>query len=599
MPRALVASATKLTAKNTPAAGRRVDLPWQERALSYYDLIGELRFCSQFYARMLSRVEFFPATRDADDKLTRITSGPALDLFDRIQDPGGGRSQIQYNYGRLMFITGEGVLLVTGEETDEEKWRFLWREEVVMDGDVAVRRDMTGDPTDERGKGYRMWTPHPRWSEWADSPLKSVLDIAEELIVLTAAVRSTAVTRLLNGILAYPTEIAPIGDEDENMDDDPERNPFLQKFIDHIQSQIENPGSAAARVPFLWEGGYEYLDRIKWIEMHNPATDYMEKDLRAEAIDRLALALDLPPEALKGLSDANHWTGQQVKWDMWQTHGIPIAQQFAHDVSEAYLRPALRAEDENWEDIAIDFDDSQVVVSPDQTTVADEAMDRAAISFKGYRSLKGIPEDFEPSEEEKAFVFGLKTRDPVVAGLEEQAPSVSGPATPPVSGQNGQSMTPPQPTGGRVVSRQEARIASASIMGAAHLALRQCRAKAGARLRTAVNSPSRNVERCEECQQTIEGLPNAVVASALGLELLEQMSARDPITMVKGGTDDFRGCLEDWGIDTANAGVLCERIESYAAQTLFEPNTPDLPVGFASHVEHALEIRHVDSREAV
>lgn len=585
--RALVGSASKLTAQNS-AYAQRMSQPWQERALYYYDQIGELRFCSQFYARMLSRVEFFPARRDSEGNLTKITTGAPVDLLNRIQDPGGGRRKIQYNYGRLMFVTGEGVLLGTSLDSDRERWRFLWRGEVFVDDQgVAFRKLSNGTVTEEQGIGYRFWTPHPMWSDLADSPLRPVLDIAEELIILTAAVRATATTRLLNGILALPSEAAPAAFED-GVDDDPESNPFLVKFVEHITAQIENPGAAEARVPFLLEAGYEYLDRVKWIPVHDPQTDYMEKDLRVEAIDRLSLSLDLPPEALKGLSDANHWTGQQVQWDMWRSHGIPIADQFATDLNESYLRPALAAEDEDPSEIVIGYDDSQVVVSPDQTAVADQAMDRMAISFKGYRQLKGIPEDMAPSQDEQKLVAGVKMRDPVAAGLEDAAPPVRGPQPTPGEATHPGDM-PPQPTDGRVVSRQEAR--TASIIGAAHLALRQCRAKAGARLRGKIaRPPEHGPGPCPECVERITDVPNSLVASSLGMDVLEAMAQNDPLALVKGGTDDFKGILGEWGIGAADREVLSERIESFAAATLFDMNTPDLPTGFAAHVEHALEV---------
>jgi hypothetical protein len=84
--------------------------PWQQRALSYYDQIGEIRFASQFYAKLLSRVRFYPA-RQLDDGTTEpISEGPPVDILHRIHDPGGGRSRLQYDYGRMMFVTGEGVL---------------------------------------------------------------------------------------------------------------------------------------------------------------------------------------------------------------------------------------------------------------------------------------------------------------------------------------------------------------------------------------------------------------------------------------------------------------------------------------------------------
>ena len=185
---------------------------------------------------------------------------------------------------------------------------------------------------------------------------------------------------MTNGILTMPQEFSfgaaePIGDEDA------ENNPFLADYIEHVTNQIENPGSAASKVPFLLEGNYDYLDRITWIKTHDPATDYMEKDLRVEAIKRMALGLDMPPEALLGMTDANHWTAKQVMHDMWRSHGIPKAEQFGDDLAEAYLRPLLRLDEfPRAEDVVVAYDDSQVVISPDRTTDALEAKKLGQIS---------------------------------------------------------------------------------------------------------------------------------------------------------------------------------------------------------------------------
>ena len=106
----------------------------------------------------------------------------------------------------------------------------------------------------EAGVGYRMWTPHPRHSDEPDSPVRAILDICEELLILTASVRGTAVSRMTNGLLLIPSELSfnapePLGDEDA------ENNIFLADMVEHIQNQIENPGSAEAKVPPLLDGG--------------------------------------------------------------------------------------------------------------------------------------------------------------------------------------------------------------------------------------------------------------------------------------------------------------------------------------------------------
>lgn len=588
--RALVGSASKLPAINSnQAAAERTGEGWQWRALNTYDTCGEVRYCSQFYARMLARITIFPAIIEPDGQLKRIESGPEVDLLNRIQEAGGGRERLQYDYGRLMFVTGEGALFVNVE--GPENWRFLWRGELIRDdeqSDITWRKNAAGEKV-EAGHAWRMWTPHPRRSDLADSPLRAVLDIAEELNVLTAAVHATAVSRVLNGMLLLPSQVSP--PPPEGADDDPEMSPFLQMFTEHIKAQIENPGTAEAKVPFLLEADYDYLDQVRWLQMHDPKADYLERDLRIEAIKRLGLGLDMPPEALEGFSNTNHWAAQQILWDMWRTHGVPIADQFGGDLSTIFLRPQLLDEGMAPEEVrkrTVGYDDSRVVLPPDMSAIADEAMDRAALGFEGYRKMKGIPEEYAPTPDEQKFVFGIKTRDPVVAGLEKEAPPVAGPQPGAQVNQNGQSNAPPPPTDGRVVSRQEAR--RASITGAAHLALAQCRSRAGARLQSQVKRPGAKGKHCPECEQQIADIPKGLIASALGAEMVIELGMRDPIAMVAGGTADYRVILTEWGISPPDAAVLCERLEAHAANTLFETTTPDLPPGFAAHVEHAMEM---------
>lgn len=589
-PHSLVGSAAKLPGLGSvEAAAQTREEFWQQRALRIYDTVGEVRYCSQFYARQLARITIFPARIEDDGQLSRIEEGPEVEMISRIQEAGGGRERLQYDYGRLMFVTGEGALFVNLE--GPENWRFLWRGELIKEDneDVTWRKNAAGEKI-EAGTAWRFWTPHPRQSDLADSPLRPCLDIADELNVLTAAVHATAVSRVLNGMLLLPSQVSPPPPEN-GPDEDPQQSPFLQMFTEHIRAQIENPASAEAKVPFVLEADYDYLDQVRWMQMHDPQADYLERDLRIEAIKRLGLGLDLPPEALEGFSNTNHWAAQQIQWDMWRTHGVPVADQFTGDLATIYLRPSLLAEGMDPEEVrrrTVGYDDSRVVLSPDLSAIADEAMDRVAVGFPGYRKMKGIPEEYAPTQKEIDLVAGIKMRDPVVAGLEQAAPPVRGPQGTADVSQNGQSNVPDSPTQGRVVSRQEAR--TAAILGAAHHALATCRSRAGARLQSQVKRPGANGKHCPECQQTIADIPKGLIASALGAEMVYELGMRDPIAMVAGGTADFGIILTEWGIVPQDAAVLCERIEAYAAKTLFDPSVPDLPPGFASHVEHALEM---------
>lgn len=576
--RSMTASAEKYGGKET-SYSKRQSQPWQTRALDYYECLGELRYASQFYARMLARIQIYPALLDESGMLTQINEGLPVEFLDRIQDPGGGRSQIQGSYGRLMFVTGEGVLFGSRLETEEERWRFLWLDEIKEENGRTFRVDRDKRNIEE-GVAYRMWRPSPRHSDVADSPLRSVQEICEELILLTKAVQATALTRLTNGLLLLPQEISP-GSSEPVGDEDPENNPFMEDLIQHFTGQIENPGGAEARVPPIVEGSYEYLDRIRWLQLHDPATDYLEKELRNEAIKRLALGLDFPPEVLLGMTDANHWTAKQVVHDMWRSHGAPIAEQFCDDLAEAYLRPALKdAEFGDWARVVITYDDADVVVAPDRSEDADRAFDRGAVNYEGYRKLKGIPETMAQSEEEHNEWLAWKMRDVTLLPGAPQVTPERGPQPSPAD-EDSPEEGPASP-GTRDVSRPEGRNA-ARILGAAALAFVRCRELAGSRLRSYQKS-------CPECLAPADGKPNSLVAALVGPDVLPKLNAPSPLKLVAGGGDAFLSLLTSWGIANVQAKAVVEMVEVYAARTLFEMNPNALPSGFSAHIERVCDI---------
>ncbi len=575
--RALTASARKLDANGT-AYQRRLQQPWQLRALSYYDTIGEINFTSKFLARQISRVRFFPARRLEDGTVEPIEDGAPVELMSQIQDPGGGTTQVQYDYGRLMFITGEGVLFGYDGGT---RWRFLWKDEVKRDEMTGawMRVNYEQQPTGEVGQAYRIWSGHPRWADLADAPMRAVQDICEELLLLTLAVRATAVTRLTNGVVFIPTE-ASFGPMSVGLDEDPEQNQFLSDWMEHASNQIENPGTAAAALPFFAEMSADYIPATKWLQTHDPATDYMEKALRDECIKRLALSLDMSPEDLLGYTDANHWTGRQVQLDRWRMFGFNKAELWASSISDAYLRPALEEMGyPDWQDVIISFDDSQVVISPDRTEDALKANKQGLLAGDATLAALGWGEKDRMQGDEYAEWFALQLRQ-VPESLEGEIMVPDRGPLPSSNGNGNAADGPPEPGANSGVSRQESRTASGLILGAAQLALHRCRELAGVRVR----------HKCEDCA---DGQPLSVVASALGPE-----KAPDATSLVRGGSDGFKDLLREQGMAEEQAGALCQQLEVYAAKTLYEPKCPNLPSGFVASVNKAQEVSHEFARSA-
>lgn len=588
-PRMLLASGSRVNTRSQESDYvRRTEMAWQRQALALYDLVPELHFSGQFYGRMLSKVRIFAATRSSDSEHpTPIKSGPPVDVLDQIQDPGGGHSQLLFKYGQLMFITGDGFLLGKDLNEGPGSWSFVWRDELRFErGKITHLLAPNLVPQDYNDIGeesyapvepgsavaYRMWTPHPRASAWPDSPMRAVLEIGEELLILTKSVHSTATSRLARApMLKMPIEIMPPPLEVDG-DEDPEVDPFQQDFAEYLDYAIENPSSAGASSPFVLWAAYDYLDRVDKIALHDPSSDYVERDLRAEAVKRLGYSLDMPPEVLTGFATANHWTGAVIMDAIWNDHGDPKMKQFCHDLTDMYLRPALREEGyADWQNVTVWYDATEVVINPDRSDDANEAWDRGAIGYTGYRKMKSIPESYEQTQAEHD------------EWLEQKLVRVRETQQMPTQAERNPSQGPPGGPESQIDIRQGKKtiIASGRELGAAELALLRCREMAGIRLR--------RLKGCPACLEAAAGQPAAMVASLVGSEGVQQLGVTNTRELVKDGGDQYRSLLASWGYPASVAEVLSQMVESHAARTLFEQHLPSMPAGFAAHVERMKE----------
>lgn len=579
-PAALVASGQRVAARsrngNSPNGAAPTSFKaegWQKQALELYDQLGPLRYAAGFYSRMLRRLRIYPAKIDQDGKPVQIRTGPPVEKLDRIRDPSGGRSQMLGAFGKLMFITGEGYLFGRGIG-GVENWSFVWKDELRFDdkgnvthmlGPSAAQKDYTAvadNDWEELPEGsavaYRFWTPHPRFSQWPDSPMRSIIEDAQELLILSRSVRATATARLVKApILAIPQEISP-GPSQPVGDEDPLNDPLLADFTQMITRALENPADAAAMSPLLLYIAYDYIDRIKPIWLHNTETDYLERDLRKEAIERMAVSLDFPPEELLGSGDSNHWSAWQISEDKWGAHGSNIAEQWCDDLAESYLRPALRDDGyDGWEEVVIAHDASGVVVKPDRFKDAGEARKLGAINLKAVREAGGWAESDAMTGEEDTFEDWLKwsTRgavggDPAGDG-EDQGNGPASDAGPP-PGQ-------PGPVSEKTNLPDES---SLRILGAAELALLRCREQAGVRLR-------RRRASCPDCLERMKHIPHNQLLAAIGPDGLEPFGDVDVFDLVAGGADVLRHLLVNWGHAEAEAERLASTVELYAGRTLF------------------------------
>lgn len=589
---------------------RRLLQPWQATALTYYDSVGECWNAAQFYSRSLKQIRIFAATRDESGELVEVEDNPAVqDEVARIQDPGGGGySQFMDSYGRLMFMIGEGYVLVTNPDGDDEGWEFVSPDELRINGEGSYTRfaapslpaeqlhdipDTAYKPLGEGVLVYRIWRKHPRFSLWADSPMRAVLDILQELILLTAAVRGTAKSRLVrNGILYIPDEISPppleaVGDEDLSLD------PFLEQLQTQLIAAIQNPGTAAAVAPAIMRGAAEWADAIKWIQVSNPLETYPEEGLRTEAIRRFATGIEMPSEVLTGTADVNHWGAWLIDEQAAKQYVFPFCQQLCDDLTSVFLRPALKASGlENWDDYVIAYDASAVVAKPDRTATFKDAHDRLVISDQAYREAIDANDKDAPEQDEWDRRAAVKMNDPDALTIpysqqegneadDQLAGTEGGPETD-TDASEGAPERPDAPPAENLATRR------GHARGAAAAALARAREVAGNRLRTAIRNKGADEFGASLTPfDQIANVQNATLARALGPEWVRGNGSRE-LALVAGSTSAMLEALQGIGVNGMVGATLAQMVEAHAARTLYLPPAKGLPTQISEYIDRVI-----------
>ncbi len=596
-----VVTASALPADRANAAGlRRLNQPWQSRALARYDDVGECWYPAQFYSRSMQRVRFFAATTDDKGDVQEVDSGPLADLWARVQDPGGGITELTGSYGHLMFLTGDGYL-VASDDNGEEVWEFLSPVELRVrpggEGYLRLRApgltqeelvdaaDTDFEPVGNAARVYRLYRRHPAFSYWADSPVRAVLDLYELLKILTLAAGAEGQSRAANrGLLYVPEELSFASPDSQVGEEDITRDTFMEDFIEGLVNAISNPGDASAMSPFVMRGpglaqtglgtAVAMADLIKWMPL-GPADSYKAVDTWQKVIDRIAFGLDLPSEMVTGTGDVNHWGGWLLDEQGFRQHVAPICDKFCSDLTAAYLRPAAKDAGLDWESVTIGYDPAAAVNHPDEVATAQTAWRDGIVSSAFYRDAIAATEDDAPDEEDLELLLAIlgkpmPTDDEAAEG--ETAPQDGG-----TGGDTVEQPPPVQPT------QDQTRVAAAKILGAAEAHVFRARALAGSRLKN-------RSQGCESCKETVKAVTASAVASALGAETVRGIidGHSSEAALVAGSGDELAETLTRFGVTGDWPAQIGRLVEQHALRTLYEAAPPPLPAGVAAVVLKAV-----------
>lgn len=412
-PNGLVASAVRLTGR---ANGKSDKTPpkvpaWYLRAWEFYDTIGEFRYAVTWVGNLLSRAKLEVWE---DGQLT--TNKDALDALGALFGGEEGQREMLRQLGTHMTVPGDCYIvgLDMGEEPDEWEVVAASRLKRTGSGDSAVwklDKEELKSPL-----VIRIWRPHPLNGKHSDSPTRAVLPILDEIDGFSKYVKAQLSSRLTGaGVLAIPSEITfgtvrgmldtATGTETATASSGVDA--FLREFLETVATATSDPADASARVPIILQGPGEFLDKINHITFWSEL-DAQAKELRDEAIRRLALGMDMPPEILTGTGEMNHWNSWQVEEASIKSHTEPLLQIITTDLSKSYLRPYLEEMGMSKEDarkFSFHADTAKIRLRPNRSKEAIELYELGELSAEAMLRENGFdPADAMGDEERKSWL---------------------------------------------------------------------------------------------------------------------------------------------------------------------------------------------------
>lgn len=378
-PKSLVAAAKRITASKDPARVARTGTGWQDAAWHFYDTVGEYAYAVNWVGNLLSRAKLY-ATRDDGDGPKRLPADdPASRLVDALFYDEAGRSTALQQIGVHYTVAGEAVIVGYEDEAGVEQWEVMSPSRITTT-DTEHKIDGKPYPIDDV-MVLRIWRPHPVARNQATSPSRAALPILSEIERLTMHVAAQVDSRLASaGILFLPNQMAFAVKNEDGTTITGNADAFVEVLQDVMGRAINNREDASALVPIVVTADGEVIANVShmqfWSELDNHAIE-----LRTEAIRRLALSMDMPPEILTGQGDTNHWSSWSIDESSIKSHTEPLLNRVADDFATGYLRPLL---------MEGGGEDNEIPMSPEEARTYGIGVDTAEMRLRPNRSQEAL-----------------------------------------------------------------------------------------------------------------------------------------------------------------------------------------------------------------
>jgi len=573
---ALTAAGRRLPVNSDMTKISRTGRGWQDRCWEFYDIIGEYRYGVDWVGNMLSKATLFLAkdgTRVAD-------AGDGVDYVFSLFGGPEAQGQMLRECGIHMTVAGE-LYLVGTTENGVDHWLVVASTELTSrGGNHYASGKLIKSDTDVLI--IRIWRPHPRRWRDANSPSRAVLSILAELDALTKRIFAEIDSRLAGaGIFFIPSEMTMPTTQDAADPDNPVptqtlADRFQKDLTDAMMTAIGDREDASAMVPIVASAPGEHIGNLKHITFWSEL-DEQAPTLRNEAIRRLALGMDMPPDVLTGAADVNHWNMWAVDEAAIKAHAEPLLALICDSLTEGYLRPLLvddGMDPVEAESYTVMADTSMLRLRPNRSKEAFELYDRMQIDGAALRRETGFDDDDAPGPVELRQVLlrkvasGSTTPELVATALQLLGVFGAGgiplsPPRPAVQGRPAPSLVehptqePPEQPGATDLAASSVPVLPPSgdgLLGACDVMVYRVLERAGNRIRATIKP------RLQQHVPAVEMHQHVPVNAAMCDELLA-----DAFT----GLDRFVACRD------IDADHLANRLEAYCRTLLVQGRAHD------------------------
>lgn len=467
----LAASAARITGRTVASSSfrRTTHESWQDDGWAMFDLVGELRFLATTLAHRTSKARLYVGkiAEDATATPEMVEDQELKNILEAIGDGHLGQSQLIERMSLNLFIPGDVWLVGIPKEiieahNDEAEGKqddlrtatpnYIDRAKSSQLGEGQAQNDATLDSLEWRAMSIsevqflqgnlvrlrlgpteaemltvspddiylvRVWRAHPRFWWQADSPVRSSLPILRELVGLTMHISAQVDSRLAGaGVFIIPESASRAVKIAAGLQADDPDDPFTEALMQSMLTPIGDRSNASAIVPLAVTVPDDAHDKFHHLTFASEL-DTEARPLREEAIRRLALGLDAPPELLLGTNAMNHWGAWLVQEEVVSAHIEPPLILICDALTTQYLRPILIANGmprEEAEQFVIWYNVDDLIIRPNRGADAQTLFDKGLLSPKAVREANGFDESDAPLDETDdpivATVLGMLKEDP-------------------------------------------------------------------------------------------------------------------------------------------------------------------------------------------